>query len=67
MLYFLLFVVISFFLGSYHRDRRMREHISDICLDHIEDDSFLVGDGLNYVRCLNILNEEEIRVILDSI
>lgn len=45
----------------------MREHIRDICIDHVGDDSFLVGDGLNHMRCLIILSDDEIRDILDAI
>lgn len=45
----------------------MREYIRDICVDRVGDDSFLVGDGMNYMRCLNILRDDEIRDILDAI
>lgn len=63
MLYILLFVA-SFMAGSYYKDWMIKRHIREASIKHYNDDSFLIGDSLDHIRCMNILDEEELRNII---
>lgn len=60
-------ILISFWIGWIARDRYICRHIQTAASNAINNPYFLSGNALNHVRCLSILDSEDIGNIADSL
>ena len=59
--------MFSAYIGYRLHDRYIREAINRACLSALDDDTFLVGGSLDHIKCLNILNEDELHRVFSRI
>lgn len=66
MLVWLLLIGLSFYLGQLYRDRNIVHWIKGVSNHSIGIDIMFVGDAINCIRCMNILDNDDVRKLLEE-